>query len=79
MSDIESRVKRVVAEQLGVAESDVLLESNVVADLHADSLDKVELVMAIEDEFCIEIDDDTAEGCQTVAQIVEVVKNRSPS
>jgi acyl carrier protein len=79
MSDIESRVKRVVAEQLGKAESDILLESNVVTDLHADSLDKVELVMAIEDEFCVEIDDDTAEGCQTVAQIVEVVKNRRPS
>lgn len=55
MSDIEQRVKKIVAEQLGVAEDEIKLESSFVDDLGADSLDTVELVMALEDEFEIEI------------------------
>jgi acyl carrier protein len=51
MSDIEQRVKKIVAEQLGVAEADIKIESSFVDDLGADSLDTVELVMALEDEF----------------------------
>ena len=51
MSDIESRVKKIVAEQLGVAEADIKIESSFVDDLGADSLDTVELVMALEDEW----------------------------
>ena len=55
MSDIEARVKKIIAEQLGVEESQVTNEKAFVADLGADSLDTVELVMALEDEFGIEI------------------------
>jgi acyl carrier protein len=51
MSDIEQRVRKIVAEQLGVAEADIKIESSFVDDLGADSLDTVELVMALEDEF----------------------------
>ena len=58
MSDIEQRVKKIVAEQLGVAEDEIKLESSFVDDLGADSLDTVELVIALEDEFEIEIPDE---------------------
>jgi acyl carrier protein len=71
MSTIEQRVIHVVAEQLGVAQSDVTTSSNFVDDLGADSLDAVELVMAFEDEFEIEIDDDQAEKLTTVQLAVE--------
>ncbi len=68
MSDIESRVKKIVAEQLGVAEADIKNESSFVDDLGADSLDTVELVMALEDEFEMEIPDEQAEKITTVQQ-----------
>ena len=61
MSSIEERVKKIVAEQLGVAEADIKNESSFVDDLGADSLDTVELVMALEDEFEMEIPDEQAE------------------
>ena len=61
MSDIEARVKKIVAEQLGANEADVKLESSFVDDLGADSLDTVELVMALEEEFECEIPDEDAE------------------
>lgn len=73
MSDIEQRVKKIVAEQLGANEADVKLESSFVDDLGADSLDTVELVMALEEAFECEIPDEEAEKITTVQQAVEYV------
>ena len=73
MSDIDARVKKIVAEQLGVAEADIKNESSFVDDLGADSLDTVELVMELEEEFEINIPDDAAEKIQTVGQAVEFI------
>ncbi len=74
MSDIEQRVKKIVAEQLGVAEADIKNESSFVDDLGADSLDTVELVMALEDEFGIEIPDEQAEKITSVQQAIDYAK-----
>lgn len=73
MSDIEQRVKKIVAEQLGVDEATVKLESSFVNDLGADSLDTVELVMALEEEFDCEIPDEEAEKITTVQQAVDYI------
>ncbi|MGQ9684738.1 MAG: acyl carrier protein [Thiobacillaceae bacterium] len=73
MSDIEQRVKKIVAEQLGVNEADIKLESSFVDDLGADSLDTVELVMALEEEFECEIPDEEAEKITTVQQAVDYI------
>ena len=73
MSDIEQRVKKIVAEQLGVDEAGVKLESSFVNDLGADSLDTVELVMALEEEFETEIPDEDAEKITTVQQAVDYI------
>ncbi len=73
MSDIEQRVKKIVAEQLGANEADVKTESSFVDDLGADSLDTVELVMALEEEFECEIPDEEAEKITTVQQAVDYV------
>ena len=71
MDNIVERVKKIVAEQLGVNEADIKNESSFVDDLGADSLDTVELVMALEDEFECEIPDDQAEKITTVQQAVD--------
>ena len=74
MENIEQRVKKIVAEQLGVNEADVKNESSFVNDLGADSLDTVELVMALEEEFDTEIPDEQAEKIQTVGQAIDYIK-----
>lgn len=73
MDNIVERVKKIVAEQLGVNEADVKNESSFVDDLGADSLDTVELVMALEEEFECEIPDEEAEKITTVQQAVDYV------
>jgi acyl carrier protein len=77
MSDIEARVKKIIAEQLGVPEADVTNEKAFVADLGADSLDTVELVMEFEDEFEISIPDEDAEKIQTVGNAIEYISSKS--
>jgi acyl carrier protein len=71
MESIEQRVKKIVAEQLGVNEAEIKNESSFLDDLGADSLDMVELVMALEDEFETEIPDEEAEKITTVQQAIE--------
>jgi acyl carrier protein len=71
MESIEQRVKKIVAEQLGVNESDIKNESTFVDDLGADSLDTVELVMALEEEFECEIPDEEAEKITSVQQAID--------
>ncbi len=74
--DIFETVKSVVAEQLGVDESEITMESSFNDDLEADSLDIVELMMALEDEFKIEISDDEAGKISTIGDVVEYIKER---
>jgi acyl carrier protein len=73
MDNIEQRVKKIVAEQLGVNEADIKTESSFVDDLGADSLDTVELVMALEEEFECEIPDEDAEKITNVQQAIDYV------
>ena len=73
MSDIEQRVKKIVAEQLGANEADVKNASSFVDDLGADSLDTVELVMALEEEFDCEIPDEEAEKITTVQLAIDYI------
>ncbi|MEQ1603000.1 MAG: acyl carrier protein [Methylophilaceae bacterium] len=73
MSDIEQRVKKIVSEQLGANEADVKSTSSFVDDLGADSLDTVELVMALEEEFDCEIPDEEAEKITTVQLAVDYI------
>jgi acyl carrier protein len=75
MSDIETRVKSVVVEQLGVDEAEVTNAASFVDDLGADSLDTVELVMALEEEFGTEIPDEEAEKITTVQLAIDYVTN----
>ncbi|MGI9224722.1 MAG: acyl carrier protein [Woeseiaceae bacterium] len=76
MSSIEEQVKSIVAEQLGVKEDEVTNDASFVDDLGADSLDTVELVMALEEEFETEIPDEEAEKITTVQQAIDFVNAR---
>ncbi|BAU48431.1 acyl carrier protein [Sulfurifustis variabilis] len=73
MSSVEERVKKIVVEQLGVNEGEVTGDASFVDDLGADSLDTVELVMALEEEFDCEIPDEEAEKITTVQQAVDYI------
>lgn len=77
MASIEERVKQIVAEQLGVDEDQVTPEAAFMDDLGADSLDTVELVMALEEEFDVEISDEDAEKIQKVQDAVTYISNAS--
>ena len=74
MSTVEERVKQIVVEQLGVKEEEVSGESSFVDDLGADSLDTVELVMALEEEFNCEIPDEEAEKITSVQQAIDYIE-----
>lgn len=75
MSEIEQKVKDIIIEQLGVDAGEVKPEASFVNDLGADSLDTVELVMALEESFDMEIPDEEAEKIQTVGQAIDYIKN----
>ena len=72
--EVFDKVKGIIVEQLGVAEASVTMESSFIDDLGADSLDIVELIMALEEEFDIEIPDSDAEKVNTVGDVVEYIK-----
>ena len=74
MSDIEEKIRNIICEQLDVAEDDVVLTASFVDDLGADSLDQVELIMAMEEEFDVSIPDEDAEKITTVKDAVEYIK-----
>ena len=77
MASVEDKVKEIICEQLGVSDEEVHAEKHFVDDLGADSLDIVELVMAMEEQFEIEIPDEDAEKIQTVKDAVSYIQERS--
>jgi len=77
MSDVADRVKKIVIEHLGIDEDKVVESASFIDDLGADSLDTVELVMAFEEEFGIEIPDDAAESILTVKNAVDFIESQS--
>jgi acyl carrier protein len=74
MSDIEEKIRNIICEQLDVAEEDVVPTASFVDDLGADSLDQVELIMAMEEEFDVAIPDEDAENIATVKDAVEYIE-----
>jgi len=76
MSNTENQVKQIVIEHLGIEESKVMVDSKFIDDLGADSLDTVELVMAFEEKFGIEIPDDAAETILTVKDAIDYIESK---
>ena len=76
-ASVEQRVKEIICEQLGVSEDQVTPQASFIEDLGADSLDIVELVMAMEEEFDIEIPDEDAEKIQTIGDAISYVRERA--
>lgn len=76
---VEDKIKSIIAEQLGVKEEEVTPEASFIDDLGADSLDTVELVMALEEEFGIEIPDEDAEKMTTVGDSIKYIKEKAGS
>ena len=74
--ELENRVAEIIVEQLGVAREEVVPEASLIDDLGADSLDIVELVMAMEEEFDVEIPDDDAEKIQTIGDAISYLKEK---
>jgi acyl carrier protein len=77
MAELDAKVKKIISEQLGVPETDVKPEASFVNDLGADSLDTVELVMALEEEFGVEIPDEDAEKIATVQNAIDYIKAKA--
>ncbi len=77
MATVEEKIKKIICEQLDVAEKDVVPEASFVDDLGADSLDQVELIMAMEEEFDVSIPDEDAEKIGTVQDALDYIKNSS--
>ena len=75
MSDVADKIRKIICEQLDVPEEDVVPEASFVDDLGADSLDQVELIMAMEEEFDVSIPDEDAENIGTVQDAIDYVKN----
>lgn len=75
---LDAKVKKIIAEQLSVSEDQIKLESAFVEDLGADSLDTVELVMALEEEFEIDIPDEEAEKIRTFQDVLNYIKTHAP-
>ncbi len=73
-ADVESKVREIISEQLGVAATEVTPEASFIEDLGADSLDIVELVMALEEEYGMEISDEDAEKIRTVKDVVDYIQ-----
>lgn len=76
--DIENRMKHILAQSLDVDPGAIRADSNLVGDLGADSLDSIELVMALEDELGIEVGDSEIDGVKTFGQLVEVIRRKLP-
>ena len=79
MSTIEERVRKIVTDQLGVKNDDLKNDASFVEDLGADSLDTVELVMALEEEFETEIPDEEAEKITTIQQAIDYIEKKKPN
>ena len=76
MTELLAKVKKIIVDQLGVEESQVVPEASIINDLGADSLDTVELIMALEEEFDIEVPDADAEKLDTVGKIADFIKSK---
>ena len=75
MEDIELKVKTIISRQLGINIGDIQNENKFVHDLKGDSLDTVEMLLTVEDEFGFEIDEDTAESIETVQMVIDLIRN----
>ena len=75
MDEIENKVKSIIGKQLGIKIEDIHNESRFVHDIKGDSLDTVEILLTIEDEFGIEVDEQTAESVETVQMVIDFVKS----
>jgi len=76
MKNIEKRIKKIIVEKLDIKEENIFNEASFINDLGADSLDTVELIMALEEEFDIEISDEEAEKINTIKQSIDYIKNK---
>jgi acyl carrier protein len=75
MEEIELKVKTIISRQLGINIEDIQNENKFVHDLKGDSLDTVEMLLTVEDEFGFEIDEDTAESIETVQMVIDLIRN----